>query len=548
MGNTVGAKVDTAVTKVSKVRRRLKNVFDVFEGTMPQVLLLGLDGAGKTTFLYNSKLDETIYANLPPPGVNIEQVTPVRGATLQVYDLAGNKMVRHHWCYWFKKTEAIIFVVDAADRERVDEAAYEFSQLTQHRGLREVPIAVVANKQDVQGALSKDELNEKLELDNLTNRDWSIFEASAENKEGIKHVFKDIVNKIKHRRAILKENYASANDTEAKKTPNTALVTYNTNDTRQSNEPTLFASLLRDKKHNDGESGQDKTQSESRKSSMRESSAESVVYDNMDGNIHEIKTVKENENDTKSKPESDDEGQEGEILSEHEFKHNADGSERNDQNTQGNKFELTANDHEVHNTEESQSYDCENDLAAGQNSDTLGDLDPDDSDRSVEEKYIEDESYAVHEDNILRNNILDEASSSQTIGKEQYALSGIDTSTVREGTDDESSEDDEVSETYVSGEIKEMPRAEDFDSVSSGDDDDIDPLKDKADQINTTTVQHASDLYSDDESDVTFDSDDGDLLTSDIVPRKLSVVGASTGAQTNILIDDVCSPYRMSEC
>ena len=46
MGNQVGTTVNTAVAKATKVRRRLKNVFDVFEGKMPQVLIVGLDGAG----------------------------------------------------------------------------------------------------------------------------------------------------------------------------------------------------------------------------------------------------------------------------------------------------------------------------------------------------------------------------------------------------------------------------------------------------------------------------------------------------------------------
>jgi len=60
---------------------------------------------GKTTLLYKSKLDDTIYANVPPRGINIEHMRPRRGARMQVFDMPGSKITRHLWHSWFFKTE-----------------------------------------------------------------------------------------------------------------------------------------------------------------------------------------------------------------------------------------------------------------------------------------------------------------------------------------------------------------------------------------------------------------------------------------------------------
>ena len=44
-----------------------------------------------------------------------------------------------------------MFVVDGADRVRVDEARFELHELIAERHLRRVPLIVVANKQDAEG-------------------------------------------------------------------------------------------------------------------------------------------------------------------------------------------------------------------------------------------------------------------------------------------------------------------------------------------------------------------------------------------------------------
>ena len=46
---------------------------------------------------------------------------------------------------------AVVYVVDASDKVRIDEAKFELHELLKSRDLIKVPLVVVANKQDTEG-------------------------------------------------------------------------------------------------------------------------------------------------------------------------------------------------------------------------------------------------------------------------------------------------------------------------------------------------------------------------------------------------------------
>jgi signal recognition particle receptor subunit beta len=63
--------------------------------------------------------------------------------------------------------------------------------------LKNVPLLVFANKQDLTFALSAQEIAEKLALDSLKDRKWSIFACSALTKEGIQEGMEWLVGNLK---------------------------------------------------------------------------------------------------------------------------------------------------------------------------------------------------------------------------------------------------------------------------------------------------------------------------------------------------------------
>ncbi len=51
-------------------------------------------------------------------GFNVEQVT-YKNLKFQVWDLGGQTSIRPYWRCYFSNTDAIIYVVDSSDRERI---------------------------------------------------------------------------------------------------------------------------------------------------------------------------------------------------------------------------------------------------------------------------------------------------------------------------------------------------------------------------------------------------------------------------------------------
>lgn len=64
--------------------------------------------------------------------------------------------------------------MDSNDRERIGEAREELNRMLAEDELRDAVLLVLANKQDLPQAMNAAEINEKLGLHQLRNRDWYI--------------------------------------------------------------------------------------------------------------------------------------------------------------------------------------------------------------------------------------------------------------------------------------------------------------------------------------------------------------------------------------
>ena len=109
-----------------------------------------MDSAGKSTVLYRLKFDQ--YVNtVPTIGFNCERVRGStgrsRGLTFLVWDVGGQEKVRPLWKPYTRATDAVIYVVDSTDVERLEEAKLELHRIMRTPDNIGVPLLVIANKQ-----------------------------------------------------------------------------------------------------------------------------------------------------------------------------------------------------------------------------------------------------------------------------------------------------------------------------------------------------------------------------------------------------------------
>ncbi|XP_051142540.1 uncharacterized protein LOC127259327 isoform X1 [Andrographis paniculata] len=155
------------------------------------VLILGIDKAGKTTFLEKLKSQYLNLEGLPPDrivptvGLNIGRVE-MANTKLVFWDLGGQPGLRSIWEKYYEEAHAVIFVVDAACPSRFEESKSALEKVLQHEDLQGAPLLILANKQDLQDALSTDELSRYLDLKKLDERLYTYQTISGYDGLGIK--------------------------------------------------------------------------------------------------------------------------------------------------------------------------------------------------------------------------------------------------------------------------------------------------------------------------------------------------------------------------
>jgi len=146
-----------------------------------KILMLGLDNAGKTTILYRLKLN-TFINTIPTIGFNVEQVD-YKNIHMLIWDTSGRTAMRKFWKHYFEQTDAIIFVIDVSDSERMEDVKEQFHSLMKEEQLKDASLLIFANKMDLVN-IPIPKLVEELGLNEL-NRKWNIQGSIATTGEGL---------------------------------------------------------------------------------------------------------------------------------------------------------------------------------------------------------------------------------------------------------------------------------------------------------------------------------------------------------------------------
>eukprot|EP00072_Mus_musculus_P054739 XP_006535114.3 PREDICTED: ADP-ribosylation factor-like protein 9 isoform X2 [Mus musculus] len=131
-----------------------------------QILVLGLDGAGKTSVLHLLASNRVQHSTAPTQGLNAVHINS-EDRQMEFLEIGGSEPFRSYWEMYLPKGWLLIFVVDSADHKRLPEAKKYLHQLINpNPGL---PLVVFANKQDLEAAYHITDIHDALALSEVGN-------------------------------------------------------------------------------------------------------------------------------------------------------------------------------------------------------------------------------------------------------------------------------------------------------------------------------------------------------------------------------------------
>ena len=123
-----------SVDKIGKSKEAVQFIIDTLNNNIV-TSIQAPPGAGKTTILYKMKLGEVV-SSVPTIGFNMETVQ-YKKIKFDVWDIGGQSKIRPLWRHYYENANAIIFVVDSIDEDRIELAKEELHGMLQEDSLRD---------------------------------------------------------------------------------------------------------------------------------------------------------------------------------------------------------------------------------------------------------------------------------------------------------------------------------------------------------------------------------------------------------------------------
>ena len=91
------------------------------------------------------------------------KVRPEFSFSVRMFSISARRV----WKDYFPAVDAVVFLIDVADAERMQESRVELESLLQDEQIASVPVLILGNKIDKPGALSEDQLKWQLNIQHM---------------------------------------------------------------------------------------------------------------------------------------------------------------------------------------------------------------------------------------------------------------------------------------------------------------------------------------------------------------------------------------------
>jgi GTPase SAR1 family protein len=120
---------------------------------------VGLDGSGKSqiVFCLTTGSAPSDYLALPTPGVAYSQFLQEK-STLRIYDCGGLGRYREQWSCYVHKSDAVVFVIDRSEKERLGRARAELVEVAEKCKGKGTAMLVAINKTDLKAKVTLEEI------------------------------------------------------------------------------------------------------------------------------------------------------------------------------------------------------------------------------------------------------------------------------------------------------------------------------------------------------------------------------------------------------
>ena len=104
---------------------------------------------------------------------------------MTVWDIGGQDLLRKLWRHYYENVDAVIYIVDSNDRDRIEMAQKELQKVLDDDNLRHASVLVYGNKQDLPNSMDTSEMVERMGMRTMRGRDWHVQSCTATTGDGL---------------------------------------------------------------------------------------------------------------------------------------------------------------------------------------------------------------------------------------------------------------------------------------------------------------------------------------------------------------------------